>query len=114
MSNSLQAAIAAMLIGACGAAFADQPSAPATTQLPKMTITDTADSDYVAPDATTGTKTDTPVMDTPLNVQVVSQQALQDQQATTLATALQNVSGVTVTDGAFNLGSTGSLSLIHI
>ena len=59
---------------------------------------------YVLQNASTGTKTNTPVMDTPLNVQVVSQQVLQDQQATTLATALQNVSGVTVTDGAFNLG----------
>ena len=34
--------------------------------------------------AATGTKTNTPVMDTPFNVQVVSQQVLQDQQATTL------------------------------
>ncbi len=99
MSNSLQAAIAAMLIGACGAAFADQPSAPATTQLPKMTITDTADSDYVAPDATTGTKSDTPVMDTPLNIQVVTQQVLLDQQVTRIDQALMNVSGVSVGNG---------------
>ena len=62
--------------------------------------------------ASTGTKTNTPVMDTPLNVQVVSQQVLQDQQATTLATALQNVSGVTVTDGAFNLGCCGSSGIL--
>ncbi|HTV32372.1 MAG TPA: TonB-dependent siderophore receptor [Methylocella sp.] len=55
---------------------------------------------YVLPDASTGTKTDTPVMDTPLNVQSVSQQVLQDQQATTLQQALQNVSGVFVEDGA--------------
>ena len=67
---------------------------------------------YVLEKATTGTKTNTPVMDTPLNVQVVSQQVLQDQQATTLATALQNVSGVTVTDGAFNLGCCGSSGIL--
>ena len=67
---------------------------------------------YVLQNASTGTKTNTPVMDTPLNVQVVSQQALRDQQATNLATALQNVSGVTVTDGAFNLGCCGSSGIL--
>ena len=67
---------------------------------------------YVLQNATTGTKTNTPVMDTPLNVQVVNQQALKDQQATTLATALQNVSGVTVTDSAFNLGCCGSSGVL--
>ena len=35
------------------------------------------------PNASTGTKTDTPVMNTPLNVQTVTQQALEDQQAIT-------------------------------
>ena len=56
---------------------------------------------YVLEKASTGTKTDTPVMDTPLNVQSVSQQVLEDQQAITLAQALQNVSGVSVTDGNY-------------
>ena len=60
---------------------------------------------YVLPKASVGTKTDTPVMDTPLNVQSVTQQVLQDQQATTLAQALQNVSGVSVAPGiSSNLG----------
>ena len=55
---------------------------------------------YVLPDASTGTKMDTPVMDTPLNVQSVSQQVLRDQQVTTLAQAVQNFPNVTVVDGA--------------
>jgi len=67
---------------------------------------------YVLEKASTGTKTNTPVMDTPLNVQTVTQQVLQDQQATNLATALQNFSGVTVTDGAFNLGCCGSSGIL--
>jgi iron complex outermembrane recepter protein len=50
---------------------------------------------YVAPDATTGTRTDAPIMETPLNVQVVTQQVLQDQQVTTIQEAIENVSGVT-------------------
>ncbi|HXW71112.1 MAG TPA: TonB-dependent siderophore receptor [Methylocella sp.] len=55
---------------------------------------------YVLPTASTGTKTDTPVMDTPLNVQSVSQQVLQDQQAITLEQVLQNVSGIAVAPGS--------------
>ena len=50
--------------------------------------------DYVLPNATSGTKTDTPIMETPLNVQVVSKQVLQDQQVITLDQAMKNVSGV--------------------
>ena len=67
---------------------------------------------YVLPDASVGTKTDTPVMDTPLNVQSVSQQVLQDQQAITLGQALQNFSGVSVTDGAFFVNGTGSSGIL--
>ncbi|MGO9112172.1 MAG: TonB-dependent siderophore receptor [Thermoguttaceae bacterium] len=59
---------------------------------------------YVLPDASVGTKTDTPIMDTPLNVQVVSQQVLQDQQVISLDQALLNVSGVTTYAGAFTNG----------
>ncbi|NOT21732.1 MAG: TonB-dependent siderophore receptor [Nitrospiraceae bacterium] len=50
---------------------------------------------YVVPNATSGTKTNTPIMDTPLNVQVIAQQVLKDQQVITLDQALKNVSGVT-------------------
>ncbi|HEY8066277.1 MAG TPA: TonB-dependent receptor [Methylosinus sp.] len=49
---------------------------------------------YHVPDAVTATKTNTPIMETPISIQVVPQQVLQDQQATTLARAVDNVSGV--------------------
>ncbi len=60
---------------------------------------------YVLPDLSVGTKTDTPIMDTPLNVQVIPQQVLRDQQVITLDQALQNVSGVTVSNGAASNGN---------
>jgi len=60
---------------------------------------------YVARESSVATKTDTPIIRTPANVQVVSQQLLQDQQVTNVAEALQNVSGVTVGGGgAFSNG----------
>ena len=55
---------------------------------------------YVFRDASTGTKTDTPIMDTPINVQSVTQQVLKDQQITDISKALEFVSGVTATHGA--------------
>ena len=76
------------------------------TTLPKVTVeadsaydpeyyADPYNKDYVIPNATAGTKTDTPIMETPLNVQVISKQVLKDQQVITLDQALKNVSGVT-------------------
>lgn len=49
---------------------------------------------YSRPNATTATKTDTPIMETPISIQVVPHQVLQDQQAVRLDKALENVSGV--------------------
>lgn len=55
---------------------------------------------YAVPNSSTGTKTDTPIMQTPLSVQVVPQQVLQDQQVVVLDQALQNVSAVaTIANG---------------
>ncbi len=59
-------------------------------------VKDPYNQDYVLPDATTGTKTDTPIMETPLNVQSISKQVLKDQQVINLGDALKNVSGVTL------------------
>ncbi len=49
---------------------------------------------YNKPNAVTATKTDTPIMQTPVSVQVVPQQVLQDQQVIFIEQALQNVSSV--------------------
>jgi iron complex outermembrane recepter protein len=55
---------------------------------------------YAVPNSTTATKTNTPIMQTPVSVQVVLQQVLQDQQAVVVDQALQNVSNVyTIANG---------------
>ncbi len=69
--------------------------------------TDPYNTDYVLPKATAGTKTDTPVMETPLNVQVISKQVLRDQQVTRLDQALKNVSGVTTSTNTASSGELG-------
>jgi iron complex outermembrane recepter protein len=85
------------------------PTALDGTTLGKVTVeadaydpdwqNDPYNTDYVLPKATAGTKTNTPVMETPLNVQVISKQVLKDQQVIRLDQALKNVSGVTIGNG---------------
>ncbi|MGQ0593715.1 MAG: TonB-dependent receptor plug domain-containing protein, partial [Gammaproteobacteria bacterium] len=74
----------------------DRATGEEVTTLPEMTVTGEGweETSYTVPNATTATKTDTPIMETPFSVQVVPQQVLQDQQVFRLEKALQNVSGV--------------------
>jgi len=93
-----------------------KPADPVT--LPKVNVVGSAvydvkdpyNQDYVPPNATSGTKTDTPIMETPLNVQVVSKQVLKDQQVIRLDEALKNVSGVTTGSFAYGAGNPGAPS----
>lgn len=49
---------------------------------------------YFVPEASTATRTDTPIRDTPFSIQVVPQQILKDQQVQRVTDALRNVPGV--------------------
>jgi len=77
------------------------------TELPEMTVTASPldETSYNVPTATTATKTDTPIMETPVSIQVVPQQVLKDQQAFRLEQALWNVSGVYTQPVAFGQGA---------
>jgi iron complex outermembrane recepter protein len=87
-----------------------------TSTLPTMTVKDKvvreknvnspANKDYYIPDAVTATKTDTPLMQTPMSVKVVPQQVMKDEQVITVDQALKNVSGAVA--GA---GGTGTFFL---
>jgi iron complex outermembrane receptor protein len=92
----------ALPVVADGSANPGVPPQPATqaAELEEVSITGEREQGYAPKAATTGTKTDTPVMETPLSIQVVPQQVLQDQNATTLEQALKNVSGVRATTNA--------------
>lgn len=50
---------------------------------------------YDVDEATTATRTDTPLRDVPQSIQVVPQQVIEDQGVTRISDALRNVSGVT-------------------
>lgn len=50
--------------------------------------------EYAVKNATTATKTDTPIMETPFSIQVVPRDLMDDQQAVTVKDAIKNVSGM--------------------
>ncbi|WP_254786799.1 TonB-dependent siderophore receptor [Methylomonas sp. LWB] len=81
------------------------PSVNVVGQAVHLDATDPYNEDYVLPNATSGTKTDTPIMETPMNVQVISKQVLKDQQVINLGQALKNVSGVTTGSFAYGTGN---------
>jgi iron complex outermembrane recepter protein len=65
---------------------------------------------YRAPNATTATRTDTPVKDIPQSIQVIPRQVLKDQQVNRVEDAVRNVSGVTKGQG---FGGTGDGFIIR-
>ncbi|NJR52470.1 MAG: TonB-dependent siderophore receptor [Leptolyngbyaceae cyanobacterium CSU_1_3] len=55
---------------------------------------------YRVPNASVGTRTDTPLRDIPQSIQVIPQQVLQDQNVTDLGEALRNVPGASLENAA--------------
>ncbi|MEH1840807.1 MAG: TonB-dependent siderophore receptor [Nostoc sp.] len=80
-----------------------QPTQPSTGDEPIELVVTGEQDGYSVPDASTATKTDTPLRDIPQSIQVVPQQVLKDQQITRLDDALRNVSGVTSADASYRI-----------
>ncbi|MGH8476355.1 MAG: TonB-dependent siderophore receptor [Methylococcales bacterium] len=72
--------------------------------------TDPYNPDYAVPNATTATKTDTPIMETPANIQVLPRSLLDDQQVIRLQDAVKNVAGV---QSAFSAGNSYNIFTIR-
>lgn len=91
---------------------ADSPTLKAMTVKGKRNDApnDPYNKDYAVRNATTGTKIDAPLFDTPVSVQVVPKAAIQDQQAVGLGNVLQNVSGVSKNWG-FGAGSNENIQI---
>ena len=85
-------------------------AAASTAQAPdddvlRIVVTGEEDnSDYFIPNASTATRTDTSLLETPASIQVIPRQVLDDQQVIRLEEALNNVSGVTTSNSFGNAG----------
>lgn len=105
-SARLPLAIALALSASLAHAAAESPSTEANVKaLRKIQVQadeEVADgpvAGYRATRSATGTRTDVALQDTPVSVQVVSREVMDDQQVLTLAQAVQNVSGVYTRQG---------------
>ncbi|PIG93416.1 TonB-dependent siderophore receptor [Gloeocapsopsis sp. IPPAS B-1203] len=72
----------------------DEPAAQGDEPI-ELIVTGEQDTEYRVPNASVGTRTDTPLRDIPQSIQVVPQQVLRDQNVTRLEEALSTVGGVT-------------------
>ena len=63
-------------------------------QLATIDVKGETESGYSVKRASTATKTNTPIMDTPFSVQVISHEVMEDQQIVNMKNAIRNVSGV--------------------
>ncbi|WP_407656516.1 TonB-dependent siderophore receptor [Methyloglobulus morosus] len=98
----------ATLVGQGGLVKVADTSQPSDATLPKVTVeadsgdpyddpnwaTDPYNKAYTTRKSATATKTDTPIFDTPVSVQVVPRSVMDDQKTTRIKDALENVSGV--------------------
>ncbi|MGI2902633.1 TonB-dependent siderophore receptor [Tolypothrix sp. VBCCA 56010] len=72
-----------------------QPSQPSAQDDEPIELVVTGEQDgYRVPNASTATRTDTPIRDIPQSIQVVPQEVLQDRNVRTVTEALETVSGV--------------------
>ena len=92
MKRLIPACLIAMTFAAASSALADDVATQ--TQLPKMTVTDTEDAQYTIQTATSGTKTATPLIETPMAIQIVTKEVIEDRQERTSLEAVKNLSGV--------------------
>lgn len=83
------------LIFSVTSTVASTPSQPSTQDNDTIELLVTGEQDgYRVPNATTATRTDTPLRDIPGSIQVIPRRILEDQKTTRLQDALENVSGV--------------------
>jgi iron complex outermembrane recepter protein len=81
----------AVVLAAAPPAFADDAATETTPPPEQIIVTGTR---YTLDAASSGTKTDTPLLDTPMAIQIVPKDVIEDRQLRTLLDAVKNVSGV--------------------
>jgi iron complex outermembrane recepter protein len=69
----------------------------------EITVTGEGQRGYRVPNASTATRTDTPIRDIPASIQVVPRQVIEDRNVTRLSEALETVSGVTSEDSGYGI-----------
>jgi iron complex outermembrane recepter protein len=109
MKSSLCRATLALLCTHILSAQAHAADAPAPTELPKMTVNDTADGAYTTESPGTATKADISVHDIPQSIQTIPRAVLEDRQVVRINELTDNISGVQHTPGYEGISSITTL-----
>jgi iron complex outermembrane recepter protein len=102
-ASTIQVNVMGAVVAPVVQVVAGSPTTPTTAQNPaepelEIVVTGTRKKGgYDVPNASVGTRTDTPIRDVPQAIQVVPQQVLKDQNASSLPDVLKNVAGVSPT-----------------
>jgi catecholate siderophore receptor len=99
IAAALRIALCALPVMAAPSAFALDDDEAAW---PKVVITGSAEAPYAAHASTTATKTDTPLLDTPQSITVISKELIQDQAMQSIGDAIRYVPGVAPAQGEGN------------
>lgn len=70
--------------------------------LPTITVSAKSSSGYIVPKITTATKTNTPLIDVPQSISVVTQEAIKDQNIQSMSDAVRYVPGIGISQGEGN------------
>lgn len=83
---------------------APEANSSRTLQLPGITVAgqDPVETGYAVRRSSTATKTDTPIMETPVSIQAISREVMDDQQVIRVRDALKNVSSVQAIDDFYD------------
>ncbi|MBW4553594.1 MAG: TonB-dependent receptor plug domain-containing protein [Aphanocapsa sp. GSE-SYN-MK-11-07L] len=92
-----------------GFAYSLNPEDETTEE--ELVVTGEGEGRYFVPDTSTATKTDTPIRDLPVSIQIVPQQVLRDRNVRNITEAVETVSGVL--DGGSLYGSSAATRIIR-
>ncbi|MCX7220323.1 MAG: TonB-dependent receptor plug domain-containing protein, partial [Burkholderiales bacterium] len=77
-------------------------AAPAANSLPEVSVSAKPETSYIVKRSTAATKTDTPLLDTPQAVTVISKELIRDQAMQSMADAIRYVPGIVTAQGEGN------------
>lgn len=118
LTTALHGMCCSLAAAMAGPAFADEGAAPAERVLPAVVVKSGQDETaigpvpgYVAKRSATGTKTDTPLVETPQSISVVTEQQMRDQGAQNVQDTLRYTAGVR--SEPYGLDSRGDWGIIR-
>lgn len=106
--QSMSAASASGLATEASPETSPRPAAQKSVKVPEIVVKDVREREddtqtYVADEAISATRTDTPIRDVPQSIQVITRKVIEEQRTFRLQNTLENISGINATESAASL-----------